>query len=87
MLERDASHATAVAVGIAAGANDKMLGHEAMLEANVQRTTLNVQSRIQSFQGIQQSRNGANGMSDIEGKAARAAATEWGNDGVSIPMQ
>jgi len=28
--------------------------------------------------------NGANGMSDIEGKAARGAATERGRKGVSI---
>ena len=28
--------------------------------------------------------NGANGMSDIEGKAARGAATERGSEGVSI---
>ena len=39
MRERNASHPAAVAVGIAAGANDKMLGHTAMLEANAQRTT------------------------------------------------
>jgi hypothetical protein len=49
MRESGASHAAAVAVGIAAGANDKMLGHEGRLKANVQRTTLNVQSRIQNF--------------------------------------
>jgi len=42
MGESNTSHAAAVAVGIAAGANDKMLGHTAMLEANAQRTTLNV---------------------------------------------
>ena len=28
--------------------------------------------------------NGANGMGDIEGKAARGAATERGREGVSI---
>ena len=28
--------------------------------------------------------NGASGMSDIEGKAARAAASERGSEGVSI---
>jgi len=28
--------------------------------------------------------NGANGVSDIEGKAARGAATERGSEGVSI---
>ena len=28
--------------------------------------------------------NGANGMSDIEGKAARGAETERGREGVSI---
>ena len=39
MRESNASHAAAVAVGIAAGADDKMLGHTAMLEANAQRTT------------------------------------------------
>src|SRR5437762_6809347 len=39
MRESNTSHAAAVAVGIAAGANDKMLGHTAMLEVNAQRTT------------------------------------------------
>ncbi len=39
MCKRNASHAAAIAVGIAAGANNKMLGHTAMLEANAQRTT------------------------------------------------
>jgi hypothetical protein len=85
MCKRNASHTAAVAVGIAAGANDKMLGHTAMLEANAQRTTrlrnttarqaLNseyfrgagVQFRIGNLQGMQERRNGANGMSDIEG--------------------
>ena len=39
MCKRDASHPAAVAVWIAAGADDKMLGHTAMLKANAQRTT------------------------------------------------
>src|SRR5206468_10406310 len=78
MRKSDASHAAAIAGGIAAGADNEMLGHTAMLEANAQRTTLNVQSRIQNFYGMQEPRNGANGMSDIEGKAARAAVTECG---------
>src|SRR5205823_1094435 len=38
MCKRNASHPAAVAVGIATGADDKMLGHTAMLEANAQRT-------------------------------------------------
>jgi hypothetical protein len=39
MCKRNASHAAAIAVGIAAGTDDKMLGHTAILEANAQRTT------------------------------------------------
>ena len=39
MRERDPPHSAAIAVGIAACANNKMLGHTAMLEANAQRTT------------------------------------------------
>jgi hypothetical protein len=47
MRKSDASHAATVAVGIAAGADDKMLGHGAILEANAERSTRNAQSRIQ----------------------------------------
>jgi len=39
MCKCNASHPAAIAVGIAAGANDKMLVHTATLEVNAQRTT------------------------------------------------
>jgi hypothetical protein len=43
MRERGAPHSAAVAVGIAAGANHKMLRHKAIVEANAERSTLNLQ--------------------------------------------
>ena len=49
MRKRNPSHAAAVAVGIAACANDKMLGHGAILEANAERSTPNAEHRIQTM--------------------------------------
>ena len=49
MRKRDASHAATVTVGIAAGANDKMLGHTAIVESNAERSTSNAEYRIQNL--------------------------------------
>src|SRR5512133_946930 len=43
MRERGAPHSAAVAIGITAGANHKMLRHKAIVEAKSERSTSNVQ--------------------------------------------
>jgi hypothetical protein len=45
MCEGGAPHPATVTVRITARADDKMLGHETMLEANAQRSTSNAQCR------------------------------------------
>jgi hypothetical protein len=43
--KRFLTHAAAVAVRVAAGADHKMLRHKGMLEANAERSTSNIQRR------------------------------------------